>query len=50
MKVCTICGRQSNDLAEFSCPDCGKGKIARCKSCRENMNRYACKECGFEGP
>ncbi len=50
MKKCSTCGRGTDDYVEFSCPHCGKGKIVRCGSCRENDNKYACQECGFKGP
>lgn len=50
MKTCSSRGRTTADYAEFKCPSCGKVKIVRCKSCKENLNRYICKECGFEGP
>ncbi|HLC47454.1 MAG TPA: zinc finger domain-containing protein [Candidatus Norongarragalinales archaeon] len=50
MRTCSSCGRMAADATVFPCPNCEKGKIARCKSCRENANKYACRECGFEGP
>ncbi|MFA6049513.1 MAG: zinc finger domain-containing protein [Candidatus Micrarchaeia archaeon] len=50
MKKCTTCGRGTDDYVEFPCPSCGKDKIVRCKTCRENDNKYACQGCGFKGP
>ncbi len=50
MKTCSSCGRTTEDYTEFKCPNCGKASIVRCKSCKENINKYACRECSFEGP
>jgi len=49
-KVCTSCGKNTNDYTEFKCPRCGKTTIIRCRECRENFHTYKCSECGFEGP
>lgn len=34
----------------FSCPNCGKTEIVRCKQCRKIAAKYTCSECGFIGP
>ncbi|MDE1855707.1 MAG: RNA-binding protein [Candidatus Micrarchaeota archaeon] len=49
-KVCSSCGRLTDQYVEFKCPSCGKGHIVRDYRCRENFVKYTCKECGFEGP
>ncbi len=49
-KVCVSCGRLTHQYTQFSCPKCSKGKIIRCKHCREITNAYRCTECKFEGP
>ncbi len=46
---CDSCGTRSTDYSEIKCPKCGE-KIYRCRHCKSNMVRYACKKCGFEGP
>ncbi len=50
MRTCSSCGRASDDATVFPCPECEKGKIIRCKSCKENSVKYVCRECKFEGP
>jgi predicted RNA-binding Zn-ribbon protein involved in translation (DUF1610 family) len=52
LKTCGTCGRKVSDYAEFACPNPAdeKGKIVRCRFCRENENQYKCAECGFTGP
>ncbi|MFH1106913.1 MAG: zinc finger domain-containing protein [Candidatus Micrarchaeota archaeon] len=50
MKTCTSCGRTTEDYTMFPCPGCSKAKITRCKDCKENINRFACPDCGYEGP
>ncbi len=49
-KACSSCGRKTDDYSEFDCPKCGGTRIVRCKSCRENVNVYECRACGFQGP
>ncbi|MGC8629173.1 MAG: zinc finger domain-containing protein [Candidatus Micrarchaeia archaeon] len=49
-KVCSSCGRLTNDYTEFKCPKCGSTTIVRCRDCRENFHTYKCEACGFEGP
>ncbi len=34
----------------FPCPSCGMIPIIRCERCRKLGNRYACPNCGFNGP
>ena len=34
----------------FNCPKCAKSKVIRTKNERQNVARYTCKDCGFEGP
>lgn len=51
MKKCSTCGLEVLDsYTEFPCPNCGKKKIVRCKSCRVLGSKYTCGECGFIGP
>ncbi|MFQ5405630.1 MAG: zinc finger domain-containing protein [Candidatus Micrarchaeia archaeon] len=50
METCVTCGRATDDYVEYKCPSCGKGKITRCKTCRQNENKYVCPDCGFNGP
>ncbi len=49
-KVCTSCGRLTDNYVAFKCPDCGESEIFRCDECRLNHTKYRCKKCGFEGP
>ncbi|MGC8538674.1 MAG: zinc finger domain-containing protein [Candidatus Micrarchaeia archaeon] len=49
-KVCSSCGRLTNDYVSFKCPKCGKSTIIRCSHCRETYTKYTCEVCGFEGP
>ena len=49
-KICSSCGRLTQDYTEFKCPVCGKSTLVRCKQCRETYNKYRCKDCEFEGP
>ncbi|MBN2014215.1 MAG: DUF1610 domain-containing protein [Candidatus Altiarchaeota archaeon] len=51
MKKCTSCGTEADKgHTEFKCPNCGKGLIVRCSSCRTLGAKYRCSECEFEGP
>lgn len=51
MRKCSSCGVEVlGAYAEFPCPNCGKNRILRCKSCRVLGNKYTCSECGFKGP
>lgn len=47
---CKIRVASSEGAVTFTCPKCKKGKISRCKHCREIAAKYKCPECGFEGP
>lgn len=52
-KICSTCGTHvmaKDNFVEFDCPDCGKAKIIRCKTCKNLSNKYACTDCGFVGP
>ena len=52
-EVCSSCKKRlTNDVGSviLNCPKCGKGKITRCKHCRQIAVKYTCPECGFEGP
>ncbi|MBD3249810.1 RNA-binding protein [Candidatus Woesearchaeota archaeon] len=51
--TCSSCKKRitnESGTAVFKCPKCGKSEIVRCRSCRENVVKYRCPECGFEGP
>ncbi|RLG70727.1 MAG: RNA-binding protein [Candidatus Iainarchaeum archaeon] len=51
MRVCTSCNKEViTDYVKFKCPNCGKGVIIRCLTCRDSARLYKCPECGFEGP
>jgi predicted RNA-binding Zn-ribbon protein involved in translation (DUF1610 family) len=50
LKNCSSCGKQTKEYTEFPCPVCGEEKIVRCIHCREVVNPYKCRKCGFEGP
>ncbi len=53
MERCISCKKDvTNDkgVAKFKCPECGKGKIIRCRHCREIAAKYTCKNCDFSGP
>lgn len=52
MPACGSCGRNDFNFVEFACPSlsCTDGKVIRCKTCRENENKYTCPSCGFTGP
>jgi hypothetical protein len=39
-----------DNFVQFDCPDCGKSRIVRCKTCKDLSNKYVCSECQFEGP
>lgn len=41
----------SNDIGcvSFPCPSCGE-TITRSKDARQNVIKYKCSKCGFEGP
>ena len=50
---CSSCKRRITNnpgVVNFKCPGCGKTNIVRCKSCRQNVAKYKCSECGFQGP
>lgn len=52
-KMCSSCGSHvmsKDNFVQFGCPECGKGKITRCKTCKDLSNRYKCAECDFVGP
>jgi predicted RNA-binding Zn-ribbon protein involved in translation (DUF1610 family) len=49
-KICTSCGKLTDNYAIFKCPDCGKIDIVRCDQCRLDHVKYVCVECKFEGP
>ncbi|MFH1285213.1 MAG: zinc finger domain-containing protein [Candidatus Micrarchaeota archaeon] len=50
LKNCTSCGKQTKEYSAFPCPSCGEETIVRCKHCREIINPYKCKRCGYAGP
>lgn len=51
MKKCSSCGTEVlKAYSEFACPNCGKTKIVRCKSCRVLGSKYNCSGCDFTGP
>lgn len=50
---CSSCKKRVVNLVgsvKFSCPNCGKADIVRCKHCRQIVAKFKCPECGFEGP
>ncbi len=50
---CTSCGKDVKNMRGaviFSCPNCGRALIVRCKDCRLLGVKYKCPVCGFEGP
>jgi len=50
---CISCKKPlTNDIGsvKFTCPNCGKFEIVRCRNCREIVSKYTCPNCGFEGP
>jgi len=50
---CSSCKKtliNTQGSVKFTCPNCGKGVIIRCKHCREIAAKYECSECGFTGP
>ena len=50
---CVSCGvdvEVQDNWVQFSCPECGKSTMIRCKKCKEMGNPYKCPECGFVGP
>jgi hypothetical protein len=49
VKICTTCGKQTKDYAEFPCTECGE-MIVRCFHCRKISIPYKCPVCGKEGP
>ncbi|MDP2750574.1 MAG: zinc finger domain-containing protein [Nanoarchaeota archaeon] len=52
-KRCISCKiKITNDTGatSFTCPNCGKHEIVRCKGCRKTAAKYRCPECNFEGP
>ena len=51
--ICSTCGSHimaKNNFVQFDCPECGKFRIVRCKSCKDHSNKYRCSECDFVGP
>ncbi|MEM0198929.1 MAG: zinc finger domain-containing protein [Desulfurococcaceae archaeon] len=53
MPICSSCKRpfKPGDYGvEFTCPNCGKSVIRRCKRCRKLSVEYVCPNCGFRGP
>ena len=51
--ICTACGSHvmgKDNFVKFDCPECGKGKIVRCKTCKDLSNPYRCADCDFTGP
>ncbi|MCC6043597.1 MAG: zinc finger domain-containing protein [Desulfurococcaceae archaeon] len=53
MAICTSCKRPfspGEHGVEFTCPNCGKATIRRCKRCRKLAVEYVCPNCGFRGP
>ncbi|MFN3527701.1 MAG: zinc finger domain-containing protein [Candidatus Altarchaeaceae archaeon] len=48
--ICQTCGRETNEVTRFPCPNCGETEIIRCKSCRILGRQYTCPKCGFTGP
>lgn len=47
---CKVSLTNNTGNVTFPCPGCGKYQITRCRHCREVVAKYACPECGFEGP
>ncbi|MFO7872849.1 MAG: zinc finger domain-containing protein [Candidatus Undinarchaeales archaeon] len=50
---CSSCGTnlQTEEVkVELKCPECGEGKIGRCKRCKKLSRQYTCSKCGFVGP
>ncbi|MEM2121223.1 MAG: zinc finger domain-containing protein [Candidatus Woesearchaeota archaeon] len=50
---CTSCKKELTNqtgVVRFTCPNCGKYEIIRCKNCRNMGIKYKCPECGFTGP
>jgi predicted RNA-binding Zn-ribbon protein involved in translation (DUF1610 family) len=53
MAICTSCKKPfspGEHGVEFTCPNCGKAIIRRCKRCRKLAVEYVCPNCGFRGP
>ncbi len=51
--TCNSCGKKvtnTGGTAVFTCPNCGKSEIVRCKHCRQTARKFRCSACGFEGP
>ncbi|MEM3830877.1 MAG: zinc finger domain-containing protein [Sulfolobales archaeon] len=51
--ICSSCKRiipPYEKAVSFTCPNCGKYTIWRCKKCRNAAISYRCPVCGFEGP
>ncbi len=50
--ICTTCNVNvlaKNNFVQFDCPNCGKERIVRCKTCKNLSNKYVCKSCSFVG-
>ena len=51
--ICSSCKRPfipGEGGVEFTCPNCGRAIIRRCKKCRKLNIEYTCPNCGFRGP
>jgi len=51
--TCISCKKRitnTEGVAQFDCPNCGKAKIIRCKHCRQLAAKFTCPSCNFVGP
>lgn len=53
-RECSGCGQKAPPddpgVVIFLCPNCGKGLIVRCSSCRKRAQVIKCPVCGFRYP